>query len=160
MLPILLPEESDIGPDNLEKHGNPQRPEDLQQHACLQLVSSVTPLNQWTMHGAEGSVQVNIKSNFQVNVAEAMLVSLKEGMGIGVLPTYSAVDALRAGTIMRILPQYRLQQMGVYALYSSRQYIDAKISTWVDWVHQSVSKAMQEDHLALERITLQPPEAR
>ena len=147
-------------PFYLEKHGNPQRPEDLQQHACLQLVSSVTPLNQWTMHGAEGSVQVNIKSNFQVNVAEAMLVSLKEGMGIGVLPTYSAVDALRAGTIMRILPQYRLQQMGVYALYSSRQYIDAKISTWVDWVHQSVSKAMQEDHLALERITLQPPEAR
>lgn len=144
-------------PFYLEKHGMPQHPEDLRQHACLKLVSFVTPLNEWTMQGPEGSVQVNIKSNFQVNVAEAMLVSLKEGMGIGVLPTYSAIDALRAGTIIRVLPQYSLQHMGVYALYSSRQYIDAKISTWIDWVQQSVTQAMQEDILALERLAMQLP---
>lgn len=116
----------------LEKHGVPQRPQDLPEHVCLQLVSSVTPLNEWRMEGLEGKVSVHIKSNFQVNVAEAMLLSIKEGMGIGILPLYSAVDALRAGTIVRVLPQYSLQHMGVYALYPSRQYLDAKISTWVD----------------------------
>ncbi|MFX5680386.1 LysR substrate-binding domain-containing protein, partial [Acinetobacter baumannii] len=89
-----------------------------------------------------------VRSNFQVNVAEAMLTAVREGMGIGVLPIYSAVDALRAGTIVRVLPQHRLQNMGVYALYPSRQYLDAKISTWVDWMHETVDKTLQEDHQA------------
>ena len=142
-------------PFYLEKHGVPQQPEDLLQHTCLQLVSSVTPLNEWHMDGAQGKTVIKIKSKFQVNVAEAMLLSVKEGMGIGVLPIYAAVDALRAGTIVRVLPQYRMQHMGVYALYPSRQYLDAKISTWVDWMHQSVAQAMQDDHQALERI-MQP----
>jgi len=138
----------------LEKHGVPQRPQDLPEHVCLQLVSSVTPLNEWRMEGLEGKVSVHIKSNFQVNVAEAMLLSIKEGMGIGILPLYSAVDALRAGTIVRVLPQYSLQHMGVYALYPSRQYLDAKISTWVDWMHDSVDKALRADHQALDRVGL------
>jgi len=113
------------------------------------LVSPVSPLDEWLVEGPEGHESIAIKSNFQVNVAEAMLLSIRESMGIGVLPIYSAVDPLRSGTIVRVLPQYRMQQMGVYALYPSRQYLDAKISTWVDWMHESVDKALQEDHWRL-----------
>ncbi|WP_050462197.1 LysR family transcriptional regulator [Herbaspirillum autotrophicum] len=139
-------------PSYVEKYGAPQRPSELVNHACLQLVSPVSPLDEWLVEGPEGHESIAIKSNFQVNVAEAMLLSIRESMGIGVLPIYSAVDPLRSGTIVRVLPQYRMQQMGVYALYPSRQYLDAKISTWVDWMHESVDKALQEDHLALDRI--------
>jgi len=141
----------------LEKHGAPQKPQELLKHHCLQLVSPVSPLDEWAMEGPDGKEVVAIKSNFHVNVAEAMLLALKEGMGIGVLPLYSAVDALRAGTIVRVLPQYRMQNMGVYALYPSRQYLDAKISTWVDWMHESVDKALQDDHQALDRLTVHSP---
>ncbi|MDY7578392.1 LysR family transcriptional regulator [Herbaspirillum sp. RTI4] len=139
-------------PFYLEKHGSPERPVDLLAHSCLQLVSPVSPLNEWTLEGPGGKEVVAIKSNFHVNVAEAMLLGIKEGMGIGVLPIYSAVDALRAGTIVRVLPPYRMQNMGVFALYPSRQYLDAKISTWVDWMHESVGKALLEDHQVLERF--------
>lgn len=140
-------------PAYLDKYGAPQKPSDLLNHACLQLVSPVSPLDEWVIEGLDGSIDtIGVKSHFQVNVAEAMLIAIREGMGIGVLPIYSAVDPLRAGTIARVLPQHRMQQMGVYALYPSRQYLDAKISTWVDWMHESVDKALQEDHLALERI--------
>lgn len=139
-------------PAYLDKYGVPHQPGDLVNHACLQLASPISPLYEWMLEGPEGSSAVAVKSNFQVNVAEAMLVAIRDGMGIGVLPIYSAVDSLRAGTIVRVLPQHRLQQMGVYALYPSRQYLDAKISTWVDWMHETVDKALQEDHQALERI--------
>ena len=139
-------------PAYIDKHGMPQKPADLANYTCLQLVSPVSPLDEWVIEGPDGMDTIAVKSNFQVNVAEAMLASIREGMGIGVLPIYSAVDPLRAGTIVRVLPQHRMQQMGVYALYPSRQYLDAKISTWVDWMHESVDKALQEDHQALERI--------
>ncbi|HZG22845.1 MAG TPA: LysR family transcriptional regulator [Herbaspirillum sp.] len=139
-------------PGYLDKYGAPQQPADLLNHACLQLVSPISPLDEWILDGPEGEAVIAVKSNFQVNVAEAMLTAVREGMGIGVLPIYSAVDALRAGTIERVLPQHRLQNMGVYALYPSRQYLDAKISTWVDWMHETVDKTLEEDHLALERL--------
>lgn len=144
-------------PFYLEKHGAPQTPADLLNHSCLRLSTLVTPLDEWVMSGPEGREIIAVKSDFHVNVAEAMLLGLKEGMGIGVLPLYSAVDALRSGTIVRVLPQYRMQQMGVYALYPSRQYLDAKISTWIDWMHDSVVKALQDDHLALDRIAVISP---
>ena len=115
-------------------------------------MSPIFPLIEWALEGPEGQTVIPVRSNFQVNVAEAMLTAVREGMGIGVLPIYSAVDALRAGTIVRVLPQHRLQNMGVYALYPSRQYLDAKISTWVDWMHETVDKTLQEDHQALERL--------
>lgn len=139
-------------PAYLDKYGAPQKPADLINHALLQLMSPISPLYEWVLEGPEGHTTVEVKSNFQVNVAEAMLGAIREGMGIGVLPIYSAVDPLRAGTIVRVLPQHQVQQMSVYALYPSRQYLDAKISTWVDWMHETVDKALQEDHQALERI--------
>lgn len=141
-------------PFYLEKHGIPQTPSALLGHSCLRLSTLVTPLDEWIMKGPDGLESIAVKANFHVNVAEAMLLGLKEGMGIGVLPLYAAVDALRAGTIVRVLPQYSLQQMGVYALYPSRQYLDAKISTWIDWMHDSVVKALQDDHQALDRIAV------
>jgi DNA-binding transcriptional LysR family regulator len=139
-------------PAYLDKYGVPQQPADLDNHACLQLVSPISPLVEWVLEGPDGEAVVAVRSNFQVNVAEAMLTAIREGMGIGVLPIYSAVDALRAGTIVRVLPQHRLQTMGVYALYPSRQYLDAKISTWVDWMHETVDRTLQEDHQALARL--------
>jgi len=139
-------------PAYLDKYGAPQQPADLLNHACLQLVSPISPLDEWILEGPDGVAVIAVKSNFQVNVAEAMLTAVREGMGIGVLPIYSAVDALRTGSIVRVLPQHRLQNMGVYALYPSRQYLDAKISTWVDWMHVTVDKTLEEDHQALERL--------
>lgn len=141
-------------PAYLDKYGAPQKPTDLNHHTLLQLVSPISPLDEWVIEGPEGNTTIDVKSNFQVNVAEAMLTAIREGMGIGVLPIYSAVDPLRNGTIVRVLPQHQMQQMGVYALYPSRQYLDAKISTWIDWMHDSVDKALQADHLALERLSL------
>ncbi|MBV8624438.1 MAG: LysR family transcriptional regulator [Herbaspirillum sp.] len=139
-------------PAYLEKYGVPQQPADLLHHVCLQLVSPISPLDEWVLEGPGGGAVIAVKSNFQVNVAEAMLTAIREGMGVGVLPIYSAVDALRSGTIVRVLPQHRLQNMGVYALYPSRQYLDAKISTWVDWMHASVDKSLEDDHQALDRL--------
>ena len=39
---------------------------------------------------------------------------------------------------MRILPQYRSQELNLYAIYPSRQYLDAKIKTWVEFLRGSL----------------------
>lgn len=66
---------------------------------------------------------VNITSSpFMVNTADAMKTAIRSGMGVGVLPIYSAIDGLRDGSLVRVLPEYRLQELNLYAIYPSRQY--------------------------------------
>jgi hypothetical protein len=42
----------------------------------------------------------------QINVAEALAAAVREGMGLGLLPLYSAISGLRSGELVWILPEY------------------------------------------------------
>ncbi len=92
---------------------------------------------------------------FRVNVAEALAAGIREGMGIGVLPLYSAIAGLRNGDFVRVMPEYRSHVMNIYALYASRQYLDAKIRTWVDFLRDELPSILEADEAALERFTVQ-----
>ena len=58
-----------------------------------------------------------------------MASAAEAGMGICLLPDYVAAPALQRGTLLRLLPQYRLQEKQIHALYPSRRFLDAKIRT-------------------------------
>jgi len=65
---------------------------------------------------------------FSVNDMEAMSVAVRSGAGIGLLAGFAAIDDLRVGQLTRVLPDYFTEERNVYAVYSSRQFIDAKIT--------------------------------
>jgi DNA-binding transcriptional LysR family regulator len=87
--------------------------------------------------------------DFQVNIADALGAALRAGLGIGSLPMSSAVPALESGALVRVLPEYRLQKLTVYTLYASRQYLDAKIRTFVDFLRECVPEMLAADEAAL-----------
>jgi DNA-binding transcriptional LysR family regulator len=125
------------------KHGFAHKPVDLLKHACLRMVSPVIPLEKWLFDGPEGQELVNITSSpFQVNSADAMKTAIRSGMGMGVLPIYSVIDGLRDGSLVRVMPEYRLQELNLYAIYPSRQYLDAKIKTWVEYLRNSLPEIL------------------
>jgi DNA-binding transcriptional LysR family regulator len=43
-----------------------------------------------------------------------------------------------------VLPDWELQKMTVYAMYASRQYLDAKIKTWVAFLREFVEATLAE----------------
>jgi DNA-binding transcriptional LysR family regulator len=137
----------------LEKRGVPQKPTDLVNHTCLQMVTPVFPTAQWQFVGPDGDTTIDLgPATFQVNVAEAMAVAVREGMGIGLLPVYSAINGLRSGELQWILPEYKSQEMNVFAVYPSRQYLDAKIRTWVELVRESVPTTLARDLAELRQF--------
>ena len=70
-----------------------------------------------------------------------------------VLPLYSAIGGLRSGQIVRVMPEYRSHVMNIYALYPSRQYLDAKIRTWVDFLRDELPATLEADEAALAQFT-------
>jgi DNA-binding transcriptional LysR family regulator len=134
-------------PSYLDVHGTPATVDDLAHHMCLQVAMSIFPADRWTLTGPDGEREFALPdTRFKVNVPDALAVALHEGMGIGALPTLSVRTAFRNGSLVRVLPEYRLQQyLNVYAVYASRQYLDAKIKTWIEFLKQWVADALQED---------------
>jgi DNA-binding transcriptional LysR family regulator len=74
-----------------------------------------------------------------------MTVAIKSGMGIGVQPIASAVEGLKAGTLVRVLPEYHLEALNLYAIYPSRKFVDAKIKTWVEFLKSSIPDRLEAD---------------
>jgi len=126
-------------PAYIARRGMPQSLAELAGHDCLRLLGPPRPLEKWTLDGPRGRETATLgPPPFQVNVGDALVKAVGAGMGIGTLPVYSAHASLQDGTLLRVLPEYRLQGLNVYALYPSRQYLDAKIRTWIAYLRQAL----------------------
>lgn len=140
-------------PAYVHTHGAPRTPADLAHHDCLILKTPTAPAHEWVLEGPEGSVEMQVDGPVQVNIAESLAVAIREGMGIGMLPVYAAIEGLRNGTLVRVLPQHILQKNHVYALYPSRKFVDAKTKTWVEFLRAHLPQVIARDMALLEELT-------
>ncbi|KVE23871.1 LysR family transcriptional regulator [Burkholderia singularis] len=146
-------------PAYLRAHGAPCSPRDLARHACLTLCTPAFPSHEWQLEGPAGTETIKVEGPVQTNTAESLAVAIRSGIGIGMLPLYAAIEDLRRGMLVRVLPAYRLQKMNVYALYASRRFIDAKVRTWVDALRFHMPKMIARDEAVLSSIGAQTSEA-
>lgn len=135
-------------PAYLEKRGLPQTPGALCEHECLRIVNTVMPVEHWSFEGPQGMETITIAlSPFHINTADGMTIAIEKGMGIGIQPIASAVNGLRAGTMVRVLPEYRLEELNLFAIYPSRKFVDAKIKTWVEFLKHSIPDLLASDEV-------------
>lgn len=51
---------------------------------------------------------------------------------------FSAIDDLRSGQHVRVLPEYHTYERNIYAVYTSRQFVDAKITRFIEMLKTRV----------------------
>jgi len=130
-------------PAYLEKRGHPESPGDLCSHDCLRIVNTVMPAENWIFEGPAGMESVMTPlSPLHINTADGMTVAIKSGMGIGIQPIASAVEGLRNGTLVRVLPNHHLEELNLFAIYPSRKFVDAKIKTWVEFLKGAIPELL------------------
>ncbi|WP_090696008.1 LysR family transcriptional regulator [Paraburkholderia phenazinium] len=135
-------------PAYLERSGTPNVPTDLSAHTCLQTMTPAFPVDEWTFQGPRGRETFVLgATTFRVNIADALAVAVAAGMGIGLLPLYSAIDGLRSGELVQVLPDYTSQHLNVYAVYPSRQYLDAKIRSCVEFLREELPATLSDTYL-------------
>jgi len=122
-------------PAYLEKHGVPQRPEDLTRHNCLAYMHpGFTELTrEWHLIGPEGEVTVPVSGSFHTNSLEAIRLAVAEGRGITMSQTYVLDEATRCGTLVHVLPDYHLGEFPIYAIYPHRDHMPAKLRSFIDF---------------------------
>jgi DNA-binding transcriptional LysR family regulator len=141
-------------PGYLLQYGVPQQPADLTHYNCVRLLTTIFPSDRWIITGPGGEQTVSFDaSTFQVNTSEALAAWIRGGGGIAPLPVPCALPGLREGKLIRVLPQHRLQELNIYALYASRQYLDAKIKTWVELLREQLPAVLAADEEEIDTMS-------
>ena len=132
----------------LRRAGTPQTPADLQNHNCLHyLRAQDTPT--WTLarealkakHEDE-RITVPVTGQLAANNSEALREAALTGLGIALLPDFSAQSALQQGKLVQVLPDW--QPVGAFAeqLYAIRPYsphVPRAVTAFVDYLRQSLT---------------------
>jgi DNA-binding transcriptional LysR family regulator len=132
-------------PDYIKRHGEPQTPDDLNQHTALRLANpSIRP--EWNLTDGDGTTQqLNPRGKLIADTPDMVLDVTLRGAGITLLPLFTVIDTVRSGRLKRVLPTWRSPDIGIYALLPSRHFLNAKTRAWLDWVEQRIVPQLKAD---------------
>lgn len=113
-------------PAYLERHGFPERPEDLVHHNCL-LYTYLSTGNEWVFAGEEGEIRVRVSGNFESNNGHTLREAVNASLGIAMAPDWLAYDGLRSGKVVAILQRFEPPPFDISAVYPSNRMLTAKV---------------------------------
>ena len=119
-------------PAYLAAHGVPQLPADLATHRCLSYANFGKSV--WTFSRGDDHARVSVGSYFSANEATALLQGVLAGGGIALQPTYLANPHLQDGSLQVVLPDWKLPDMAIYALYPSRKHLSPAVRALLDFL--------------------------
>jgi DNA-binding transcriptional LysR family regulator len=120
-------------PDYLARHGEPQTPEDLAQHRCLNY-GHTTTMQRWQLTRGGETIAVPIASYFCSNNGDVLRAAAVKGNGITNLPTFIVGEDIKAGRLRTVLPNHAPTSLAIYALYAPNRYLAAKTRLLIDFL--------------------------
>lgn len=136
------------GAGYLAQRGVPNSIQDLAMHDCIGLNDPDFPSG-WEFDGVDSGV-VPGKERIRLNVANSMVQAAKENMGICLIPDYVAAEYVKSGQLIRVLPTLRAHSRTLSVVYPSRQYLDAKVRTWISFLKSHLPDRLKDDELFLQ----------
>ena len=124
-------------PGYVARHGAPQTPEQLRNHACLGYTLTGSGAD-WRFETPDGPLVVPIAGPIRADNGDIIRLAALSGAGILFQPHFIVGDDLAAGRLVQLLPEWQSAELGVYAVYPSRKHLSAKVRTFVDFLAQAL----------------------
>lgn len=129
-------------PEWITRNGTPQAPDDLRHHPHIRF-SGVSPDVPLQLVSATASMSVPVENVFRSNNSDALMQALEAGLGIGGLQTLIGADALASGRLVRVLPDWRLPDRYLYAVFPDARFIPDKVRKLVAGVSEVLGGTVQ-----------------
>ena len=132
-------------PEYLEKFGTPRTPDELKNHNTLTYGYHDTP-REWRLLASDGRyLTVTVNSNMHMNNSLALREAVLQGAGIVLTPTFIVGPDIRAGRLRSLLPNYRMLELSIYAVYPQRQHLSPKVRAFVEFMSNRITDAPEWD---------------
>ncbi|HSV48532.1 MAG TPA: LysR family transcriptional regulator [Ramlibacter sp.] len=123
-------------PGYLRTHGTPKQPSDLARHQVL-AYSLAAVGETWELEGPGGTAIVKVSPRLRTNSGDTCRAAALGHQGIIMQPTFLVADDLRAGNLVRVLPDWRTPDLDIYAVYPSRKHVLPKVRLLIDYLVES-----------------------
>ncbi|MBY0423857.1 MAG: LysR family transcriptional regulator, partial [Parvularculaceae bacterium] len=128
-IPIILV----AAPSYIARKGAPAEPRDLLTHDIVNLRKDLSS-EVWTLRGDGGeTAPVGVKPVASVHDPGILLDLAEQGMGVAPMPLSYARASLGRGHLVRVLPDWRLRETPLHAVYPSRRILAPKVRAFVDF---------------------------
>jgi DNA-binding transcriptional LysR family regulator len=115
----------------LARHGEPQSPDELADHRCLNY-GHTTTLQRWRLTYEGSEIVVPISSFLCSNNGDVLKAAALAGQGITKLPTFLVGPDIKAERLQVVMPACPPTELGIYALYAPNRFLAAKTRVFID----------------------------
>lgn len=130
-------------PDYLARKGTPRSLADLADHDCI-IDTNLRDPNCWPFATPAGEVTMaRVEGRIRFSNAEACLQAAAMGLGLAHVPAFVAGEALRRGTLMRVLSSFEPPPYDLHVLYPHSRHLAAKVRLLVDFLVDRYCQAPQ-----------------
>lgn len=134
-------------PDYLSRYGRPQSPSDIANHTTLSM-SEDDSRQRWELQDSQGQAQrVELQPRLMGHDFPLLKALAVAGMGIVLLPEPVCADAVRAGALEVVLPEWRLPQGLCHAVFPSRRGLLPAVRVFIDYLAEHLPPLLEASRL-------------
>lgn len=125
-------------PAYVRRYGIPERPDDLQSHACIALDGAPNS-RIWPFQNGRKRIEIAVKPRLAVNAADAVVDAARAGVGLCRLVSYQAAAAIGENALVEVLQRYCPAAMPVHMLFGAQRHQPLKMRAFMDFVGPRLS---------------------
>lgn len=134
-------------PGYLDRTGRPTDPEQLRDHVTLTM-SEDEVRQRWELQGRDGEIRrIDLKPRVSGFDFPMLMALAKQGLGITMLPETLCAEAVRAGELEVVLPEWRLPQGIAHAVFASRRGLLPAVRVFIDFLAERLPELIDQSRL-------------
>jgi DNA-binding transcriptional LysR family regulator len=139
-------------PEYLDQHGRPKHPRDLANHDTLM---PIPPSEQRELSfkpawgdGEPAVVELKKLPPLMTTHSDTLYAAALAGLGIAGLPSFMAEDALMEQALERVLPQWHMRTVTLFAAMPTRKHVPMRTRAFVDFLVSTFGQNQRDPWLA------------
>lgn len=119
-------------PAYLDEYGTPLTAADTAEHYAV--LPSYTDILQTPLTRSGQTETLKLKTKARTNNTLLTYHMVLAGSGIGYLPEWLVRQDIAEGRLTHLLPEYRIPEVPLYAVYTNRDFLSAKVRSFIDFI--------------------------
>lgn len=129
-------------PAYLDRAGRPRVPEDLADHVTLSM-SEDEARQRWELQREGETRRIDLRPRVAGFDFPMLMALAKQGVGITMLPETVCAEAVRAGELEVVLPDWRLPQGIAHLVFASRRGLLPAVRVFIDYLAEKLPPLLE-----------------
>lgn len=131
-------------PDYVKRHGMPRSPDELAEHRLLAF-GALGLAVKWTFAREAENVTVPVEPHLQINDYLGIQKAAIEGQGIGELPAILCGAALRHGSLVPVMAEWRSPSVDLSAIHVATRNMSRLVRLFIDHCVASMRRKVDQE---------------